>query len=137
VDHHDPQVLVLDEQRERVRGLRVGEVDVGIAHTHVDVEDPVVLLRQGERAPQQEVAHGLRVLARLAPLLGAPPLVRGRGVGPQTTLLRGNRWGRPLRGRPHLRPYGPVTEDTSIAYLAAANAIASAFRCSTSLLLLA
>ena len=73
-------LLVLDEERERVRGLRVGEVHVGIARADVHVEHAVALLRDRERTTQQEVTHGLRVLARLTPVVGSPSFVRRGAV---------------------------------------------------------
>jgi hypothetical protein len=75
-----------DEEREGVGRLGVREVHVGIARADVHVEHAVAVLRDVERATQQEVPHRLGVLARFTPVVGAPPLerrhaVRGRRVG--------------------------------------------------------
>ena len=62
------------------------EVHVGVARADVHVEHAVAVLRDVERATQQEVPHRLGVLARFTPVVGAPSLerrdaVRGRRIG--------------------------------------------------------
>jgi hypothetical protein len=75
LDQHDPQVLALYQEGNTSRGLTWARLMSG--RRPVELDDAAVLLPQVERAPKQEVADGLRVVAPLGPPVG-PPSVVGR-----------------------------------------------------------
>ena len=74
MDEDDRLIGVLGEQRKEILRAGVAEHDRRVAAAAVDVDGPVVALRDLERAAEQPVADRLRVRAALGEAVVAPEL---------------------------------------------------------------